>query len=83
MNIRAVLPNTSKLRHTMSCHYPTIPHRTGCSSGYLGTAYHALKSADVHYGSTVLINGATGTVGTGAVLSALAMGAVKNYCCGK
>jgi alcohol dehydrogenase len=45
--------------------------------GYLGTAYHALKRAGVHYGSTVLINGATGTVGTSAVMLALAMGASK------
>jgi len=45
--------------------------------GYLGTAYQALKYANVHYGSTVLINGATGTVGTSAVLLSLAMGAVK------
>jgi len=45
--------------------------------GYLGTAYHALKRAGVHYGSTVLINGATGTIGTSAVLLALAMGASK------
>ncbi len=45
--------------------------------GYLGTAYQALKYANVHYGSTVLINGATGTVGTSAVLLSLAMGATK------
>lgn len=45
--------------------------------GYLGTAYRGLKRAGVHYGSTVIINGATGTVGTGAVLLALAMGAIK------
>jgi len=54
-----------------------FPTEQAVRLGYLGTAYHALKRADVHYGSTVLINGATGTVGTGAVLSALAMGAVK------
>ncbi|MBU2554577.1 MAG: zinc-binding dehydrogenase [Bacteroidetes bacterium] len=45
--------------------------------GYLGTAYQALKYANVHYGSTVLINGSTGTVGTSAVLLSLAMGATK------
>lgn len=45
--------------------------------GYMGTAYHALKRAGVHYGSKVLINGATGTVGTSAVLLSLAMGASK------
>ncbi len=55
----------------------SFPFEHAVRLGYLGTAFHALKRADVHYGSTVLINGATGTVGTGAVLLALAMGASK------
>jgi len=54
-----------------------FPLEQGVRIGYLGTAYQALKYANVHYGSTVLINGATGTVGTSAVLLSLAMGAVK------
>ena len=43
--------------------------------GYLGTGYGALRKAGVRAGSSVLINGATGTLGVGAVLIALAMGA--------
>lgn len=54
-----------------------FPTEQAVRLGYLGTAYHGLKRAGVHYGSTVIINGATGTVGTGAVMLALAMGAVK------
>ncbi|MEN6511111.1 MAG: zinc-binding dehydrogenase [Chloroherpetonaceae bacterium] len=45
--------------------------------GYLGTAYQALKYAKVNQHSTVLINGATGTLGVSAVHMALAMGASK------
>lgn len=54
-----------------------FPNEQAVRIGYLGTAYQALKYANVHYGSTVLINGATGTVGTSAVLLSLAMGATK------
>ena len=43
--------------------------------GYLGTAYSALKKAGHIAGHSVLINGGTGTLGLGAVLFALAMGA--------
>lgn len=45
--------------------------------GYLGTAYSGLRKADVRAGKTVLINGGSGTLGLGAVLLALAMGATK------
>ena len=45
--------------------------------GYLGTAYAALKRAGAEPGTSLLINGATGTLGTGAVLLALAMGITK------
>lgn len=43
--------------------------------GYLGTAYRALRSANVGPGSTVLINGISGTLGIGGALFALALGA--------
>lgn len=52
-----------------------FPMEYAVRMGYMGTAFHALKRAGVHYGSTVMINGATGTVGTSAVMLALAMGA--------
>lgn len=45
--------------------------------GYLGTAYSGLRKAGVGPGRTVLINGASGTLGLGAVLMALAMGATR------
>ena len=45
--------------------------------GYLGTAYAALRRGGVNMSSTVLINGITGTLGLGAALFALALGARK------
>ena len=45
--------------------------------GYIGTAYSALRKAAVEPSSTVLINGASGTLGLGGVISALAMGVHK------
>ncbi|HKR42360.1 MAG TPA: zinc-binding dehydrogenase, partial [Paraburkholderia sp.] len=43
--------------------------------GYIGTAYGALRRGGVGPESVVLINGASGTLGLGAVISALALGA--------
>ena len=45
--------------------------------GYLGTAYGALRRGDVDVNTTVLINGISGTLGLGAALFALALGAPK------
>jgi alcohol dehydrogenase len=45
--------------------------------GYLGSSYAALKRAEVKAGSWVLINGITGTLGVGAALFALGMGASR------
>lgn len=45
--------------------------------GYLGTSYRALRRANVDMSTTVLVNGASGTLGLGAVLFALALGAPK------
>lgn len=45
--------------------------------GYLGTAYAALRRGGVDMSSTVLINGITGTLGLGAAIFALALGARK------
>jgi len=45
--------------------------------GYLGTAYAALQKARVGPGTVVLIDGISGTLGLGAALHALAMGATK------
>ncbi|GAA1996797.1 alcohol dehydrogenase catalytic domain-containing protein [Microbacterium pumilum] len=54
-----------------------VSFEQACRFGYLGTAYSALRKAGAGSGTTVLINGGTGTLGVGAVLNALAMGAPK------
>lgn len=51
--------------------------------GYLGTSYSALRKAQFAPGQTVLIDGGTGTLGLGAVLLALAMGAAKIFATGR
>lgn len=43
--------------------------------GYIGTPYAAMRKAQVSHGSSVLIDGITGTLGLGAALCALAFGA--------
>jgi alcohol dehydrogenase len=48
--------------------------------GYLGTAYSGLRKAGVAAGRTVLISGASGTLGLGAVQIARAMGATRILC---
>lgn len=45
--------------------------------GYLGTSFAALRAGRVGAGSWVLINGVTGTLGVGATLLALGMGATR------
>lgn len=45
--------------------------------GYLGTGYAALRKGRAGANVTTLINGASGTLGLGAVLLALAMGVTK------
>jgi len=51
--------------------------------GYLGTAYSALRKAQFVPGQTVLIDGITGTLGLGAALLSLAMGASKVFGTGR
>ena len=45
--------------------------------GYLGTSYAALRRGEVGTSTTVFINGISGTLGLGAALFALALGAPK------
>jgi alcohol dehydrogenase len=45
--------------------------------GYVGTAYAGLRKADARPGKTVMISGASGTLGLGAVLIALALGVTR------
>lgn len=47
--------------------------------GYIGTAYGALKKAHTGTGKTVIVTGATGTLGVPAVMLALAMGASRVF----
>lgn len=51
-----------------------VSFEDGARFGYLGTAYGALRRANVGPDTTVLINGATGTIGVGAIMLCLAMG---------
>ena len=51
----------------------------GTRFGYLGTSYAALKKCGPLMGRSIIINGATGTLGVGAALFALAMGAGTIY----
>lgn len=55
----------------------TVSFEEAARFGYLGTAYSGLRKAGVGPGSTVLISGASGAVGVGAVVLAIAMGAAK------
>jgi D-arabinose 1-dehydrogenase-like Zn-dependent alcohol dehydrogenase len=47
--------------------------------GYLGTSYSALKKCGNLAGKSLIINGATGTLGVGATILALAMGVATIY----
>jgi len=45
--------------------------------GYIGTSFAALRAGKVGVGTTIAINGITGTLGVGATLLALGMGATR------
>jgi alcohol dehydrogenase len=57
-----------------------VSFETAARFGYMGTAYSGLRKAGVGAGRTVLIVGATGTLGLGAVQIARAMGATRILC---
>ncbi|MCQ9146158.1 alcohol dehydrogenase catalytic domain-containing protein [Ochrobactrum sp. BTU2] len=57
----------------------SVSYEAAARTGYLGTAYSALRKAGARSGQTVIISGATGTLGLGAVLSALAMGVTRIF----
>jgi alcohol dehydrogenase len=63
--------------------HENITYEQGARFGYLGTAYSALRKAQMSAGQTVLIDGGTGTLGLGAVILALAMGAAKIFATGR
>ena len=57
----------------------SVSYEAAARTGYLGTAYSALRKAGARSGQTVIISGATGTLGLGAVLLALGMGVTKIF----
>ncbi|MFN3312609.1 MAG: alcohol dehydrogenase catalytic domain-containing protein [Hyphomonas sp.] len=61
----------------------SVSYEQGSRFGYIGTAFSALRKADFRAGQTVLIDGGTGTLGLGGVISALAMGASKVFATGR
>jgi len=56
-----------------------LEFRQATRLGYLGTAYSGLKKFGNIAGRSIIINGATGTLGVGATLLALAMGATRIF----
>ncbi len=52
----------------------TVSFAQGARFGYLGTAYSALRKTTAGAGTTVLIDGISGTLGLGVCLNALALG---------
>ncbi|WP_068278990.1 alcohol dehydrogenase catalytic domain-containing protein [Aldersonia kunmingensis] len=61
----------------------TVSFDEGARFGYLGTAYSALRKANTGPGSSVLIDGISGTLGLGACLNALALGATRIFGTGR
>jgi D-arabinose 1-dehydrogenase-like Zn-dependent alcohol dehydrogenase len=61
----------------------TIGFEQAARFGYLGTSYSALRKAQFAPGQTVLVDGATGTLGLSAVILAVAMGAAKVFGTGR
>jgi threonine dehydrogenase-like Zn-dependent dehydrogenase len=58
---------------------PEVSFAQGARFGYLGTSFAGLRKGGVGAGSWVAINGVTGTLGVGAVILALAMGATRIF----
>lgn len=61
----------------------SVPFETAGRWGYLGTGFRALRRAQAGPHSTLLVNGATGTLGLGVVLFALALGVREIYGTGR
>jgi threonine dehydrogenase-like Zn-dependent dehydrogenase len=55
----------------------TVSFDSAARFGYLGTSFAALRLGGVGAGSAIAINGMTGTLGAGATLHALGMGATR------
>lgn len=77
-----------KMRLPAECAVPipddvTIKPEILCRLGWIGTAYGGFLHAGLEPGQDVAIVGATGVLGTSAVLLALAMGAGRVYALGR
>ena len=57
----------------------SLEFRQATRLGYLGTSYAAVKKLGPLAGKSVLVNGATGTLGVGVTLVALALGASRIF----
>lgn len=57
----------------------SVSYEAAARLGYLGTAYSALRKAGARAGTSVIISGASGTLGLGAVILALGMGVTKIF----
>jgi alcohol dehydrogenase len=55
----------------------TVSFDAAARFGYLGTSFAALRRGRVGAGSSIAINGVTGTLGAGATMLALGMGATR------
>lgn len=70
------------------CAYPIPPHidlpaSVLCRLGWLGTGFGALRKAEMQAGATVAVIGASGLLGSSAVIAALGLGAGKVYAVGR
>lgn len=57
----------------------SLAFSTAARFGYLGTAYSAIRKSELRPSQTIMILGASGTLGIGATLIALAFGASKVF----
>ncbi|MDP6426855.1 MAG: alcohol dehydrogenase catalytic domain-containing protein [Rhodospirillales bacterium] len=62
---------------------PNVSFEQAARFGYLGTAYAALRKAQIGPGQTMLVNGISGTLGLGAALHGLALGASRIFGTGR
>lgn len=61
----------------------SVSFEEGARFGYLGTGYSALRKAGAGPGTTVLVDGISGTLGLGVLLNALAMGVTRVFGTGR
>jgi D-arabinose 1-dehydrogenase-like Zn-dependent alcohol dehydrogenase len=60
-----------------------VPDEILCRLGWLGTAYGGWRKAKIPLGAIVAVNGASGLLGSSAVVAALALGASRVFALGR